>query len=262
MQVHVVTVTPEQAGTWLKANTQNRNLNTKLVTHYARQMIDGRWELNGEAIKIADDGTLLDGQHRLAAVAASGEAVPMLIVQGLPTASQDTMDSGRKRSTADVLAIHGENNSAVLASVARRVWMWQSGNYRFANVSTPSTAEIMQLLERSPGLRRSADLGSRTAQSFRAANATVTGTAHHILTELHEGDAAEFFAQVASGAGLQSGHPVLTLRDRLVLGKVTMKHVPFHQGVAFYFRAWNAVREGRELTRIVHTADEPMVMPL
>jgi hypothetical protein len=140
--------------------------------------------------------------------------------------------------------------------------MWNQGNYKFSNITAPSTGEILDLITLYPGLRRSADIGQRISTSFRAANASVTGVAHHILGLIDPALAPEFFAQLETGAGLEDGHPVLTLRDRLVRDKVTMKRSPFHQSVAFHFRAWNAVREGRPLTRIIHTAEEPMVLPV
>lgn len=262
MKVSIIDVSPEQAAAWLKSNTRNRNLNARLVADYARQMADGRWHLNGEAVKISEDGVLLDGQHRLAAIVASGFSIEMLVVEGLPSETQDTMDSGRKRTVADVFSINGEGNANVLASVARRAWMWDRGNHKFSNLGSPSAGELSETLERYPSLRRSAEIGVRINSSFRPASATVTGTAHHILTMVSEGDAAEFFARLETGASLKSGHPVLTLRERLVRDRLGVKKVPFHLGVALYVRAWNAVREDRDLMKIQHTAEEPMVLPV
>lgn len=262
MKINVMDVSPEQASEWLKNNDHNRNLNAKIVADYARQMTDGRWHLNGEAIKISEDGVLLDGQHRLAAVVASGVSIEMLLVEGLPTETQDTMDSGRKRTAADVLSIKGETNANVLASVARRAWMWDRGNYKFTNSSTPSASEIQEMLERYPSLRRSAEIGVRINNGFRPASATVTGVSHHLLMMVIESDAAEFFARLETGADLKAGHPILTLRERLIRDRVGTRKVPFHLGVALYIRSWNALREGREITRLVHTPEEPMVMPV
>ena len=45
--------------------------------------------VNGEPIQIAEDGTLLNGQHRLNAVIESGATVPMLVVRGLPKRRDD-----------------------------------------------------------------------------------------------------------------------------------------------------------------------------
>lgn len=262
MRINLVLVTPQIAAEWLKDNPNNRNLNAKLVADYAREMRAGLWLSNGETVKRAHDGVLLDGQHRLAAIVASDTAVEILVVEGLPYAAQDTMDSGRKRTTGDVMAIHGETNSNVLASVARRVWMWDLGNRKFTNTDRPSSTELLTVLEKYPSLRRSAEIGTRTNRSYRPAVATVVGTTHHILLQLDEGACSEFFAQLGTGVELYDGHPILTLRNRLLRDKVNAKNVPFHQHVGLYFRAWNALREGRYLATIAHTAEEPMVMPV
>lgn len=258
----VVKVTPEIAKTWLKENHSNRNLNLKLVSDYARQILSGEWKLNGEAVKLASDGTLLDGQHRLSAIVMAGVAVEMLVISNLDPALQETMDAGRKRTTADAFAISGESNSAVLASIARRVWMWDRGGLRFPSSPSPSTAELRHTLEQYPSLRRSAEIASRTYLHFRPTVQAVTGTTHHLFNQIDEGLTAEFFAQLASGAGLESGHPVLTLRNRITSDKMLHKKVPFHLGVALNIRAWNALREGRTLLKIQHTIEEPMIMPV
>lgn len=261
---HLITVTPHIAAEWLRLNRRNRNLNARLVSDYARDMANGKWVFNGEAIKRAMDGTLLDGQHRLAAIVESGIALEVLVVEGLDASAQDTMDSGRKRTTADVLAINGETNVNVLASVARRVWLWDTGNLKFISSQRPSTAELKDVLAKYPSLRRSADIGVRTNHAYRPASATVTGTVHHLVSQVPdaEADVAEFFARMASGADLSEGHPILTLRNRMMRDRTSAKNVPFHQGVGLYFRAWNAYREGRSLISIMHTAEEPMIKPV
>ena len=68
--VQLVEITPELAHEWLGFNTHNRNIRQRIVTAYAADMTGGDWQWNGESIKFAEDGTLLDGQHRLAADAA------------------------------------------------------------------------------------------------------------------------------------------------------------------------------------------------
>lgn len=263
MKVRIMTVTPEMASVWLKNNPRNRNLNTKTVDDLARAMAAGEWALNGEAVKLSVHDQLLDGQHRLAAVVKSGVAVDMLVVTGLENWTQDTMDTGRKRTTADVFAIHGESLTNVLAAVAKRAWMWEQGNHKFANYSTPSTLELMEMLEQFPSLRRSAEVGVRVNHSYRAAGASVTGTAHHILHRVDQDAAAEFFAKVSSGAGLEpEEHPILTLRKRLQRDRDQNKRYVFHVGVGLYIRTWNAYREGRTLNQIIQPPEASMPMPV
>ena len=63
----VIQMTPALARRYLKGNTSNRKPRNHHVERYANDMRAGLWAFAAEPIKIADDGTLLDGQHRLMA---------------------------------------------------------------------------------------------------------------------------------------------------------------------------------------------------
>jgi hypothetical protein len=71
--VAIETITPKQAQVILAHNDRNRSLASSRVTVYSGAMLAGEWRMNGETIKFNGDGTLLDGQHRLAAVVRSGQ---------------------------------------------------------------------------------------------------------------------------------------------------------------------------------------------
>lgn len=258
----VVTLTPADAKKILDcSNTHNRVMRPKAVAEYARDMASGRWAQNGEAIKFDRNGVLLDGQHRLAAIVASGVPVAMLVVTGLAPETQETMDSGRKRSTGDALGLRGEHNATVLASVARRVWMWEHGNHRFSGGTTPTTAECTALLNERPELRRSAEIAVRVHYTFRYLPQSITGAAHHIFSRISQEDAVWFFARLGDGAELPVGHPVLTLRTRIMTDRAAGKHVADGRLMAYLVRTWNAVRDGESLTRLQFGAESAMPMP-
>lgn len=258
-----VFVTPKMATEWLAANTRNRKLNQHLVTEYARDMESGRWAYNGEAIKIGDNGRLLDGQHRLAAVIASGtEGIWMEVIKDLPAETQDTMDIGRKRNVGDMLALDGETYPNNLAAVARKVWQWDQNNNRFNRTPSPSPAEIRETIQKYPHLRRSAELGHRIGRTFPPARPAVIGVAHHLFHQIDQNDAALFLAQLETGADLSEGHPVLALRLRFTQDKVMQRTTPFHVGVGACIRAWNAVRKGENLTIVKMTSGHEMPKPL
>lgn len=259
--VEVMLVTPAMATLWLQSNTHNRHIRERAVFDYARDMAAGKWQQNGEAIKFAIDGTLLDGQHRLKAVIAAGVPVAMLVVTNLDPATQETMDAGRKRSTADALSLRGEANSAVLASLIKRVWLWEAGDYKFAGNMSPTTAEIAELLEQRPEFRRSAEIAVRVHQSFRYLPQSIVGTAHYLFSRIELGEAAWFFQRLGDGAELASGHPILTLRTRVMTEAADRRQALPDRQMAYLVRAWNATREGRPLERIQQAPDAPMPMP-
>jgi hypothetical protein len=102
-----VQVTPALARAWLANNHGNRFVRPRLVRHYAQQMKDSRWRLNGECIKFATDGHIVDGQHRLNAVVQSGATVEMEVRVGLDRDAALTVDTGATRSAADIMSMRG-----------------------------------------------------------------------------------------------------------------------------------------------------------
>ncbi|MEU3282939.1 hypothetical protein [Streptomyces antibioticus] len=260
-QVEIMAVTPELATKWLKQNTRNRNARKRAVSDYARDMAAGQWRLNGEAIKFAADGTLLDGQHRLMAVIEADVAIPLMVVTGLPNDTQETMDAGRKRTTADTFSLRGETNAAVLAAVLKKVWLWDQGDYKFGQNYSPTTAECAALLQERPEIYRSVEIAARVHQAFRYLPKSVVGTAHHVLSRIDVDEAVWFFCRVGDGADLPVSHPVLALRSRVMTDRAENRKVPDHQHMAYLIRAWNAVRSDRPLTRIQQPADAPMPLP-
>ena len=243
MKITLTDINPAMAKLMLQANTHNRPLSDKAMTDYSRDMAAGNWVSNGETIKIAEDGFVIDGQHRLAAVVKSGATLyDVIVVEGLPAHAQDTVDIGRRRTVSDIFSLAGETNSGVLAAVTRKTWLWERGIHKFTNTMTPTVTELQEFLEEFPSLRRSAEIGKRCTNHYRPLRAAVTGTSHHIFLQIDPDLTAEFFARLETGADLAEGHPVLTLRNRMAQDKLTSKAVPFHLGVALYIRAWNGLR--------------------
>lgn len=261
LAIQVVPVTPELAKQWLGNNRHNRPMRDRTVTDYARDMAAGHWHLNGEAIKRAADGTLLDGQHRLKAVIASATTIPMIVVTGLDPDTQETMDAGRRRRVSDVLSLRGEANPTILAAIARRVWAWERGDRRLMGNATPTTAEVADTLTAHPELRRSVEVGTRVNYQFRYLPQTVVGFSHYLFNKVASDQAPEFFARLGDGADLPLGHPVLTLRTRIISERTDGHRVPEERVLGYLIRVWNAVRDGRDLTRIQHPTGSDMPTP-
>lgn len=257
----VITITPALAKELLRRNTHNRKLRERAVGDYARDIAAGHWSLNGEAIKIATNGDVLDGQHRLHALIQAETAVDMFVVIGLDPAAQETMDSGRKRTTADVLSLRAEENATTLSAILRRVWAWKQGDHRFKGRQAPTTAECAELLAKHPELRRSAEIATRTRKAFPHIPQSVLGTCHFLFNAIDEGETAWFFQRVADGAELPLGHPILALRNRLTSERLDGLRMSEDRHMAYLIRAWNAVREGRELGRLQHTPGSKIPTP-
>jgi hypothetical protein len=242
----VMNVTPELAEKWLTQNTHNRNLREKAVLAYARDMEAGNWAENGESIKFAADGTLLDGQHRLQALALSGVSLRMLVVTGLPNSTQETMDDGRKRTLSDALHLRGEHNAVILGSLLRRALMWTQGQHRNTGAYTPTNTECLTFLEQHPETRDSAKVAATVRKTGRLP-ASVIALTHWVFAKIDAEDAAWFFDRLGSGADLEQYHPVWTLRKRAAELNDNAGRVPEDMLLAFVIKAWNAYRDGTEL---------------
>jgi hypothetical protein len=99
----VVTVTPELAAQWLQTNRDNRPVKPGNQSDLERTLRQGLWRLTHQGICFRSDGVLLDGQHRLRAIVASGISAPLLVFVGWDKEANDGVDLIAKRSLRDIL---------------------------------------------------------------------------------------------------------------------------------------------------------------
>ena len=262
MEIAVIDVTPALAEEWLSANNHNRNVNPKIVEAYARDMAAGAWPLNGEAVKIAEDGTLLDGQHRLAAIVRAGVTLRMIVITGLDMATQATMDSGRKRTFADNLKIEQVTNSPIVASIALRMHMGDAGNTALLlSGAAPTQQEQRAWMAENPVVLRAAEMAARIRREFRVIAPSTVGVGYVLFSRVDQKDTAEFFARLGTGAGLDSGHPILLLRNRVIRDHADSRSLTDKIRLGLMIKAWNAVRAGERPKSLIMTKEMRMPLP-
>jgi len=103
--VQWVLVTPELANAMLERNSNNRTIREKYVMEIKNDLMAGRWLFASNMISFYEDGELSDGQHRLAAIASSGESVYSLVAFGVKREAAVYIDRGRARSSTDSIRI-------------------------------------------------------------------------------------------------------------------------------------------------------------
>lgn len=243
--VELVSLTPELASEWLLSNTHNRNLRQRVILAYAADMAAGNWQWNGESIKFAEDGALLDGQHRLAAIVEAGVTIPMLVVRGLPSQTQDTVDGGAKRTFSDVLGLRGERSNSMLAAITRRVTTWEMGARKVGTKVkyTPTTSQLLQTLEKYPDLR---DIAVSVGGVARHCDipGSILGLGWWLFGQLSSEDAEFFFARLGDGQGLVKGDPIYELRRTAENSKNVKGERSETFLTAVMIKAWNAYRDG------------------
>jgi hypothetical protein len=267
-------VTPLVAEVWLRANRSNRNMRARHAGSQSRDMRSGNWQINGETVKLSrpllagevedlPEGYVLflDGQHRFEACIESNQPFVTLVVWGLEPETRATMDAGVNRTMGDVLKMNGKQHSPVLASVLRRVYMWNQGNYRFNGNSAPTHAELQTLLESdAQAFMRAAEKGYYVKTLFRDVSPSVVGVAYYLCAKASEEDAPEFFERLRDGAELPVGSPILALRNRLGRERMERRSIPYHQ-LALILKAWNHHRDGNTIAKLQQSPDDPMPLP-
>lgn len=254
--IELVDVTPDLAREWLLKNVKNRNLRKGIVAQYGRDMTAGEWTVNGSTIVFSDEDVLIDGQHRLTAVAAieiRSAAVPLLVVRGVRDKAKRTIDSGTKRTMGDRLKIDetGSGHSNVLASLLRRAVMWDRGQYINAGgLGSPSAAEMYAYLEDNPGVLWSTEFAASTRRRILAPG-SVVAIAHWVTSRVNSVATEWFFAQLIEPTELPAGHAIHALNRKLT-GEATQRtgRASETELLASFVIAWNAYRQGRSISKI------------
>lgn len=113
-RMEIIEVTPKLAEEWMRKNTKNRPIRPGVVESYVNSMIMDKWTLTPEAVVFSapfkdpvtlenKPETLIDGQHRLAAVIKSGKTVPMTVWFGCEPEEFNAIGQGRRRTNGDIL---------------------------------------------------------------------------------------------------------------------------------------------------------------
>lgn len=246
----VETITPEIAEAWLGRNSHNRALRNRHVEDLAGAIKRGEWRLNGDAIRFAKDGSLLDGQHRLWAVIEAGQPIESLVIRGLERDVQETMDYGARRRLSDALRLRGESNAAGLASVLSYFFRMESGQVRNGSVR-PSVPQAMALLDAHPSIRDFVSPASMMNKRFRMSTAML-GAVMYQLDSIDHDDAEAFWLSLSKGAGLEEGSPIYVLRRWLEQQSVAgagsrANALTTH---ALIVKAWNFWRDGEHIARL------------
>jgi hypothetical protein len=249
MRASVEIITPHVAKEMLERMETNRPLSDATVSRYARDMAQGRWNNNGQGIVLSEDGTLLDGQHRLRAVLVSQTPISMLVVRGADKKTFITMDSGKPRVLSDVLAIQGFKYTVQTAAISKIAFGYTAGAHFGYQ---PTKTQLEEFVHRHPYIHEVAEIvGSRQGVFPKSAVGAVVFLANEkrVLTkEVHE-----FVEGLFYGQGLWKGDGRHTLREWFVQQrnadgpKKNMRPETVFAAVA---RAWNAYAGGREIHQL------------
>jgi hypothetical protein len=247
--------TPAKAKEALESNIVNRALRPRSVSSYQKEMETGRWQMAGEPIKFSVDGKLLDGQHRLTALAnAAVESIEFVVVRGLAPESQIVMDSGAARTAADALSFaHPDlKNKPQCAAIARQLTIAPLPGPDLLKKSKISNASVTQTFEDHPREISDAAAHGRQIAVALQSNATAIGYCWYQFAQRDADACRQFFNSMLDLTWDSAGDPRKAAYKQLELiaRKPTVKTggLTSYSIISVLTRAWNDWRLGIEVS--------------
>lgn len=247
MNAKEVKMSPKMAMDLLSRNDHNRPISKLYVAQLVETINRGDWRANAETIKVAKNGSLLDGQHRLQAIVNSGKTVPVLLAEGVDDDVFDTIDTGKRRSAADTLGVMGISEYAAKAAAVRLILILSEDNPTFReNYSNHQIREWVEAF--GTDLEPFMPLARKTYGTQLVDKSTVVGLSYFMAQKTNMREIEQFWERVADGAGLAKGHPILALRKRLMEQRMAGKaKLPRQTVIALIIKAWNKTRKNNML---------------
>lgn len=243
----VVDLTPAIARALLNRNDGNRKVGERKVSEYARDIKNGAWMMNGEPIILSSEGLMNDGQHRCLAVVETDTPIKVILVIGVERETRLTLDRGKMRSIGDYLSMSGYVSAAQIGTTASMAWQYLNFN-KLANSADkrPTKSEVMSFIrdneDHSVGGR---PLSVSTAFANRKGAGVVGGRplvafCHWVFWgKAGKAAADDFIVALCEGPNLSAGHPILYVRNRLIIERGRLRA---YDKAELIFRAWNAWR--------------------
>lgn len=273
IEVAIEVVTPKTARAWLEANHVNRNVRPKVVNAYRRDMEAGRWVFTGEPIQISQTGALLNGQHRLAALAdAKGvRGIDFVVARGLPDSTQTMMDQGVARNVRDALHLeHGHiKNINVVGSLCR--WLVLAPDV--GSHVTPqtlrnkvTTAEALDVFGSDSERIVEAAWQANPIRVVMMGSPTAIAYAWYQLAKVDSSAVTEFFAGMLDMEWSMPNDPrKAALRRMQILHRDQETKASIETGVmlvSILTRAWNHWRKGEPIESLHVRTKTGIILPV
>lgn len=239
-------ISPDYAAALLRSNAGNRPISRPHVADLAAQMSANTFVFNGDSIRIDSSGALLDGQHRLSAIVASGVGQTMMIVRGLSRDSFATIDQNRRRSGADVVSVLGATQATAVAAATQAIVAIEQGRVGFGGFTRLAPNALAVAYRARPGIDESVHLVRANASGMRGH--PYLAAIHWICSPTDSVAATRFVVDVGTGEMLTNKRAAYHLRDRLMRkqhGRMAEGHM-----FALVIKAWNAELHGVPISRL------------
>jgi len=247
MKFYTELVTPDKAMALLENNKVNRKASENNVNFLAKQMLEGNFKRTGQTIQISKNRNLLDGQRRFLAIIKSNVSIELNFCSGLDEEIFDVIDTGKSRTTADILSIHGHKNPGELSSAISFLMIIKNGG-RLRDKSTNS--RNLEYVKENPELSEIVSICHKENKKFKNLSTEAIAALYYTFSKLHHNDAEKFFDKYYSGVGLDSEDVVLMLRNKLMQDAIKKVRYTSEQKVGLVIAAWNIMRKGKSVKRL------------
>lgn len=260
MRLEQIEMTPKQARSLLEASLgqKQRALANTRVERIAHAIVEGQWKLTHQAIALSPEGFILDGQHRLAAIARAGIPVQVMLAYDADPDTFDVIDTGAARTAANTLQVAGYANANGLSACSRMLLTYDKiVGTRISPKSATSkltTADVIRLMNSERGQLITDNQSDATAlasawgrygsRSWIMAGQVILREAGHSVEQLDT-----FNARLRDGAFLEPGSPILAYR-RFVMSDTGLarisKDIKAYVALAVFLKTFNAYVSGQE----------------
>lgn len=254
---YIIKMTPKIASDWLAKNDTNRTVRPLHVATLAADMAGGLWQFTGDPIRRDEAGHVIDGQHRMLAVIASGVTISFLVIDGLSMDVQKVIDSGSKRTMGDVLQLERKvSNSSAVAAIVNASWLYQVNgglfnNQHLAEKRKATRSELLGWYDAHTSTILTAEVLARRIQASPArfplsASAVTLFAAAHFDEEL-----AELFTEIVSTGDAPLDNPGRQLREYGIRRSQATNRPPISRVHLTFARAWNRWVAGEKAHKLV-----------
>lgn len=267
----VVVITPEMASEILRRNPDNRPLDKSLVTQLVGEIRNGGWQVTHQGIALdgpLTTGNIVDGQHRLRAIMQSGVTTPVLVFENVPPATFSALDTGKRRTGGDVLALSGERDCTLLSATIRHVHLFRtspSGSW-VGSGSRVTNNDLLVIFQAQVEEFRTAVKQGRILGKELGLIPTAGASAYFLTVESAPvAQVGEWIRGLTTQANLDSDDPRLALikvMSQLRGGGTQRRRTDTRGQIGLYIKAWNAWVSGRPVKSLRLQKGEKMPSPI
>lgn len=120
-------VSPEAAQQALALNFGNRQIRKAAVAWLVSQIENGEWQSDHPSPIVFSSTRLIDGQHRLTAIAKAGRTINCKVLTGARDELRRHIDTGITRALKDRETFYEDHQLNVVASSMVTTWWYMSG---------------------------------------------------------------------------------------------------------------------------------------